>query len=182
MPANQNIDSRFQVGFYNDPPTITNATVATGSIFNIGVETGKIVDINPNILISLRWAPNQLQSPDSLFEDVYGDNYDILWESGLIADPQGDKVSFKQTKDTYFCQSEMTKDGRVLIRMTKQMQAKFTGITRLSFTLTDNGKPASSSSTYDVTIAISLNPATKVPLKKPMKADEEPEPVEVEPE
>ena len=58
LPPNENIDSRFQVGFYNDPPTITNATIATNSIFSIGVETGKIVDINPNILISLRWAPN----------------------------------------------------------------------------------------------------------------------------
>ena len=75
----------------------------------------------------------------------------------------------------------MTSDGRVRVYMTKQMQAKYTGITRFSFVLTDDGKPAAATTVYDVSLAIGLYPATKEPLKKPDAKDEEPEVVEVEP-
>ena len=74
-PPDNNLNKKYYVGFYNDPPRITaNATSDTG--------------IDPNIFVSLKWAPQKSSGSAALLQDIDGVVRDVLWESdGAIFDP-----------------------------------------------------------------------------------------------
>lgn len=90
-----NIGLKYEVGRKNQPPRITDPS-----------------PFNDAILISIRWAPNPLVNQTSFLEDTLGENRDLLWKSGPVIDPEGDRIFFKVNL-TFIFTCELTDDKRV---------------------------------------------------------------------
>ena len=99
-------------------------------------------------------------------EDVDGKNWDTLYVSGPIVDLEGDQVNLEVLNLTRVFKFELTKEGRLAIRMAIKMEPQFTGLHSLYFQLTGNEKVEGPPNIYHANIAIGLYDADPIAHKK----------------
>ena len=99
-------------------------------------------------------------------EDVDGKNWDTLYVSGPIVDLEGDQVNLEVLNLTRVFKFELTKEGRVAIKMKTKMERQFTGLHILYFQLTGNEKVEGPPNVYQANIAVGLYDADPIAHKK----------------
>ena len=99
-------------------------------------------------------------------EDVNGKNWDTLYVSGPIVDSESDQVNLEVLNLTRVFKFDLTKEGRLAIKMKTRMEPQFTGLHVLDFQLTGNEKVEGPPNVYQANIAIGLYDADPIAHKK----------------
>lgn len=91
-----------------------------------------------------------------LLKDIYGVNWDVLYESGPVVDVENDVPRLVMEDLSPIFKFELTREITVRIKMAKEMQVEYSGMHKYRFELADDSGVKGPSNTYDVVIVIGL--------------------------